>query len=72
VSPPAGAASVLGMDPRTLYERTNTTATTMADLDLLLAEADREDPYLATPQRADVADETAEIDDQILAGLVTP
>jgi hypothetical protein len=64
-------ASVPAManDPRTQPE---TSFTTMADLDLLLAESDREDPYLtpARPERADEAE--AAIDDQILAGLVTP
>ena len=60
------------MDPRTLHERTNTTTTTMADLDLLLAEADREDAYLSTPLREDVTRDADDIDHQILAGLVTP
>jgi hypothetical protein len=60
------------MDPRTLYERTNTTTTTMADLDLLLAEADREDPYLSAPLGEDVTRDADDIDHQILAGLVTP
>jgi hypothetical protein len=59
------------MDPRTLHERTITTTTT-ADLDLLLAEADREDPYLSTPLREDVTRDAEDIDQQILAGLVTP
>lgn len=71
MSPPGSAASVFGMDPRTLHERTKTT-TTMADLDLLLAEADREDPYLSTPLREDVTRDADDIDHQILAGLVTP
>ena len=57
------------MDPRSLHESTHTT---MADLDLLLAEADREDPYLTAAPREDASSEVAEIDDQILAGLVTP
>ena len=61
--------SVRDMDPRSFHESTHTT---MADLDLLLAEADREDPYLTTPPREDAAGDVAEIDDQILAGLVTP
>jgi hypothetical protein len=60
------------MDPRTLLERTNTTTTTTADLDLLLAEADREDPYLSAAPRADIARDADDIDHQILAGLVTP
>jgi hypothetical protein len=57
------------MDPRSQYESTHTT---MADLDLLLAESDREDPYLAFPQRDETASGADEIDQQILAGLVTP
>jgi hypothetical protein len=43
-----------------------------ADLELLLAEADREQPIL-TPRRRDEALEAREqIDEQILAGLVKP
>jgi hypothetical protein len=57
------------MDPRSHSERTHTT---LADLDLLLAEADREDPYLSTPLRADAPQGADDIDQQILAGLVTP
>ena len=58
------------MDPRSFHESTHTT---MADLDLLLAEADREDPYLTTaPPRDDVTHDADEIDHQILGGLVTP
>ena len=57
------------MDPRRLHE--STTHTTMADLDLLVAESDRDDPFLLAPQREDARD-TDDIDDQILAGLVTP
>ena len=65
----APLASVRAMDPRSLYESTDTTT---ADLDLLLAEADREDPYLTTPPREDVSSDADEIDHQILGGLVTP
>jgi hypothetical protein len=57
------------MDPRSQYESTHTT---MADLDLLLAEADREDPFLTTPPRLAPARDEDDIDQQILAGLVTP
>jgi hypothetical protein len=39
------------------------------DLRLLLAEGDREDPILTTPPRED---SEQELDEQILAGLVTP
>jgi hypothetical protein len=49
-----------------------TTAIADADLDLLLAEADRDDPILSRP-REDMAEEPREsIDSQILAGLVSP
>jgi hypothetical protein len=44
-----------------------------ADLDLLLAESDREEPFLVVPRRPDATQEPREeIDEQILAGLVTP
>jgi hypothetical protein len=57
------------MDPFTQYESTHTT---FADLDLLLAEADREDPILAAPRRDELERDEDQIDHQILAGLVTP
>jgi hypothetical protein len=57
------------MDPLTQYESTHTT---FADLDLLLAEADREDPFLAVPRPEDAKRDEDAIDHQILAGLVTP
>jgi len=41
-----------------------------ADLELLLAEADREAPILALPR--DGEDERESLDSQILAGLVSP
>jgi hypothetical protein len=42
-----------------------------AELDLLLAEADRDDPILSVPREND--DEPREsLDSQILAGLVSP
>jgi len=45
---------------------------TDADLELLLREADREDPILATP-RSETAEEPREsLDSLILAGLVSP
>jgi hypothetical protein len=69
VSVAAGLVSVRDMDPRSLYERPEVTT---ADLDLLLAEADREDPYLSTPLREDVTRDADDINDQILGGLVTP
>jgi hypothetical protein len=44
-----------------------------ADLELLLAESDREEPFLVFPRRPEAAQEPREeIDEQILAGLVTP
>jgi hypothetical protein len=57
------------MDPRLLFENTHSQ---MADLELLLAEADREDPYLSTPLREDLTRDADDIDHQILGGLVTP
>jgi hypothetical protein len=57
------------MDTRSHHE---SDTTMLADLDLLLAESDREDPYLSTPLREDAPQTADEIDHQILAGLVTP
>ena len=42
------------------------------DLDLLLAERDREDPILTPAPRPDQPEGEDAIDEQILAGLVTP
>jgi len=42
-----------------------------ADLELLLAENDREEPFLVAP-RPEKQELSEEIDEQILAGLVTP
>jgi hypothetical protein len=42
-----------------------------ADLELLLAETDREEPFLVAP-RPEKQELSEEIDEQILAGLVTP
>ena len=58
------------MDPRTPITITQTTP---ADLAMLLAEADREDPDIATPLRDDVTVtlDADDIDERILAGLVT-
>jgi hypothetical protein len=42
-----------------------------ADLELLLAESDREEPFLVAP-RDEKPELREEIDEQILAGLVTP
>jgi hypothetical protein len=44
-----------------------------ADLELLLAEADREEPFLVARRPPEAVQEPREeIDEQILAGLVTP
>jgi hypothetical protein len=42
-----------------------------ADLELLLAESDREEPFLVAPRTGE-QEPREEIDEQILAGLVTP
>ena len=43
-----------------------------ADLDLMLAETDREDIFLSPAPRPDAPAGTEAIDEQILAGLVSP
>jgi hypothetical protein len=43
-----------------------------ADLELLLAESDREEPFLVARRSLDTSQPREEIDEQILAGLVTP
>ena len=48
-----------------------TTTIADADLDLLLAEADRDDPILSPP-RDDSGEPREALDSQILAGLVSP
>jgi hypothetical protein len=51
----------------------NETLIRQADLQLLLAESDRDEPFLVVPRRPDATQEPREeIDEQILAGLVTP
>ena len=45
---------------------------TDADLELLLREADREDPILSAPRPATVEEPRESLDSQILAGLVSP
>jgi hypothetical protein len=47
------------------------TKITDADLDLLLAEADRDDPILSMPRGND-GEPRESLDSQILAGLVSP
>ena len=44
---------------------------TDADLDLLLRETDRDDPFLSAPRTED-AEPSESFDSQILAGLVCP
>jgi len=44
---------------------------TDADLELLLREADRDDPILSAP-RTDADEPRESLDSQILAGLVSP
>jgi hypothetical protein len=44
-----------------------------ADLDLLLVETDRDDPFLSMPREGERDGEPREsLDSQILAGLVSP
>ena len=45
-----------------------------ADLELLLAESDREEPFLVARRSLDTSSQEPreELDEQILAGLVTP
>jgi hypothetical protein len=44
-----------------------------ADLELLLAESDREEPFLVAPRsESEKQEPREEIDELILAGLVTP
>jgi hypothetical protein len=48
-----------------------TTSLSDSDLDLLLAEADRDDPILSAP-REEPEEPRESLDSQILAGLVSP
>jgi hypothetical protein len=43
-----------------------------ADLELLLAEPDREEPFLVARRPPEPRQPREELDEQILAGLVTP
>ena len=45
---------------------------TDADLELLLREADREDPILTPPRTPESEEPRESLDSQILAGLVSP
>ena len=45
---------------------------TDADLELLLREADRDDPILSAPRAGARASRASRCDSQILAGLVSP
>ena len=49
----------------------DTTKIRDADLELLLPESDREEPFLVAPRTGN-QEPREEIDEQILAGLVTP
>jgi len=49
-----------------------TTTIADADLDLLLAEADRDDPILSPPRDESASEPREALDSQILAGLVSP
>lgn len=59
----------MGSDPRTPLE---TPDDPYADLDLLLAESDREDRFLSLARRPDAPQGEDAIDAQILGGLVNP
>ena len=58
-----------GQRPRTPL---STPSDPHADLDLLLAESDRDERFLSPAPRPDAPHGEASIDDQILAGLVSP
>ena len=45
---------------------------TDGDLELLLREADRDDPILSSPRSDDGREPRESLDSQILAGLVSP
>jgi hypothetical protein len=63
VSAGADAVSVGPMETKTTIRD--------ADLERLLAEPDRDEPYLI-PRRPDEVEPREELDEQILAGLVKP
>jgi hypothetical protein len=58
------AASVTPMD--------NETEIRDGDLELLLAESDRDEPFLVPPRPEERRKPREELDEKILAGLVTP
>jgi hypothetical protein len=60
-----------GRTPDSVESMENDTKIRDADLELLLAESDREEPFLI-PRRPDEREPREEIDEQILAGLVKP
>jgi hypothetical protein len=64
VSLAGDAVTVLRMETETPIRDT--------DLELLLSESDREEPFLVPSRRADEREPREEIDEQILAGLVAP
>jgi hypothetical protein len=69
--PAAGLAS-LTSEEKGRHEMTEPKITISdADLDLLLREADRDDPILSAP-RSEGSEPRESLDSQILAGLVSP
>jgi hypothetical protein len=69
----AGFAVSDGMRGVSVRQMESDTKIRDADLELLLAEADREEPFLHAPRRPqEDLEPREEIDEQILAGLVTP
>ena len=50
----------------------NKTTIADADLELLLAEGDRDDPILSPPRDETASEPREALDSQILAGLVSP
>jgi hypothetical protein len=51
---------------------TDTTTISDADLELLLAESGRDEPFLQAPRPHEGVEPREQLDEQILAGLVTP
>ena len=69
----AGTGVPIGRNRVTFGRMENETLIRQADLQLLLAESDRDEPFLVVPRRPEATQEPREeIDEQILAGLVTP
>jgi hypothetical protein len=69
------AAAPVSLDPRVDSVPTMETETREirdTDLEQLLAEAEREEPFLVAPRPRERFEPKEEIDEQILAGLVHP